>query len=109
MGAIDVAAKVRAAAITAVDAGCFGEDFGVDTTVVVGQDPTGSVLVVYRIVLTLRSPLLGQWPLVNVSQIPSPNPTAEQVGQAVSQAMKGLRDLSSEILAGGQPAAVQPG
>jgi hypothetical protein len=109
MSAIDVAAKVRAAALAAVDKGCFGEDFGVDTTAVVAQSPGGSAMVVYTLIVSMRNPLLGQGPLVTITQIPFPHPSAEQVEQAVTQAMKGLRDLSSEILAGGNAAAFQLG
>jgi hypothetical protein len=109
MSAIDVAAKVRAAAVAAVDKGCFGEDFGVDINAGLAQTPTGGLAVLYTLILSTRSPLLGQGPLVNFTQVASPNPTAEQVEQAVTQAMKSLRDKASEILTGGNPAAVQPG
>lgn len=109
MGAIDMDAKVRSAAVAAIDKGCFGEDFGIDTSAVVAPTPTGGAVVLYTLILTLRSPLLGQGPLVNITQIPSPNPTSEQVEQAVTQAMKGLRDMSSKILAGDNAAAVHPG
>jgi hypothetical protein len=108
MSAIDVSAKVRAAALAAVDKGCFGEDFGVDASAVVAQSPAGGAVILYTLIVSMRSPLLGQGPLVNVTQIPSPHPTAEQVEQAVTQAMKGLRDLSTEILNGGNTAAIQP-
>lgn len=109
MSAIDVSAKVRAAAVAAVDKACFGEDFGVDTSCAMAQSPAGGVVVLYTLILSTRSPLLGQGPLVNITQIASPNPTAEQVEQAVTQGMKSLRDHASEILRGGNAAAVQPG
>lgn len=109
MAAIDIAAKVRAAALATVDKQCFGEDFGVDASAVAVQGPTGGVMVLYTLIVTMRSPVLGQGPLVNVTQIPSPHPTSEQVEQAVSKAMQGLRDLASKILTGDDTAAVQPG
>lgn len=109
MGAIDTGAKVRTAALAAVDKGCFGEDFGVDATADLAQTPAGATVVVYTLILTMRSPLLGQGPLVVITQIPSPSPTAEQVEQVVTQAMKTLRDMSSRILAGDNATAIQPG
>jgi hypothetical protein len=98
MGAIDIAAKVRSAALAAVERQCFGEDFGVIATAVVAPTPTGGFAVLHTLVVSTRSPLLGQGPLVNVTQIQAPDPTGEQVEQAVTGAMKGLRELSSKIL-----------
>lgn len=108
MAAIDVAAKVRTTALAVVERACLGEDFGVDSTATLVPGPTG-VVVVYTLVLSLRSPLLGQGPLVVMMQIPSPNPSTEQVEHAVTEGMKGLRDLSSEILRNGNAAAVLTG
>lgn len=108
MAAIDVAAKVRAAALATVGKSCLGEDFGVDATATLVQSPTG-VVVVYTLILSLRSPLLGQGPLVVMMQIPSPNPATEQVEHAVSEGVKGLRDLSSKILNDGNATAVLAG
>lgn len=107
MSAIDVAAKVRSAALAAVDKGCFGEDFGVDATATLVESPNGAV-VVYTLIVSMRSPLLGQGPLVTITQLPSPHPSAEQVEQAVTVAMKSLRDASTQILSDGNTAAVQP-
>lgn len=108
MAAIDNLAKLRATALSVIDKTCFGEDFGFDSSPVAVQSPTGGVMVIYTLILTKRSPLLGQGPLVNVTQIPSPDPTAEQVEQAVTQAMAGLRELSTKILTGDQPTAIHP-
>lgn len=99
MSATDIAAKVRAAGLAAIDKQCFGEDFGFDAAMVAAPSPSGSVVILYTLTITTRSPLLGQGPLVNVTQIQSPHPTGEQVEQAVTQAMAGLRELSSQILA----------
>lgn len=104
MAAIDNGAKLRATALTAIDKACMGEDFGFDATVSLAQSPTG-VVPVYTVVLTKRSPLLGQGPLVHVTTIPSPQPTDQQVEHAVTEAMKGLRELSTKLLTDGQ----QPG
>lgn len=100
MAAIDNGAKLRAAALAAIDKQCFGEDFGFDAAPSLGQGPNG-VVVLYTLIVTKKSPLLGQGPLVHVVNLPTPAPTAEQVEQAVTEAMKGLRDLSSKILTDG--------
>lgn len=109
MAAIDNNAKLRAAALSVIDKACFGEDFGFDAALVVAQAPTGGAMVVYQLVVTKKSPLLGQGPLVNVTQITSPDPTADQVEQAVTQAMKGLRELSTKILTDGRATPIHPG
>src|SRR5438105_765018 len=108
MAAIDNASKLRATALATIDKACFGEDFGFDAAVSLAQSPTGAVMPVYTVILTKKSPLLGQGPLVNVTQIPTPDPTAEQVEQAVTKAMAGLRELSTEILTGDQSRSVNP-
>jgi hypothetical protein len=108
MSAIDTAAKLRSAALATIDRQCFGEDFGFDATAVVAPAPTGGVMVVYTMIVTKKSPLLGRSPLVNVTQIQSPDPTGEQVEQAITQALSNLRDLSSKILTGDKPAAPHP-
>lgn len=106
MAAIDIAAKVRSAALAAIEKQCFGEDFGVDAAVGVVPSPTSGAMVVYTIIVTKKSPLLGQGPLVHVVQLPSPDPTTEQVEQAVTVAMSGLRDLSTKILTGDHTASL---
>lgn len=108
MAASDIAAKVRAAALATIERQCFGEDFGFDVAFTLAPSPTGGAMVVYTLTVTTRSPLLGQGPLVNVTQIQSPHPTGEQVEQAVTGALKGLRELSGKILASDRPSAVHP-
>jgi hypothetical protein len=98
MAATDIAAKVRSAALSTIERSCFGEDFGVDASASLAQSATGPV-VVYTLIVTTRSPLLGQGSLVHVTQIQSPDPSAEQIDQAVTQAMAELRRASSKILA----------
>lgn len=108
MTAIDNGAKLRAAALAAIERQCFGEDFGFDAALVVAPSPTGGAMVVYQLVMTTKNPLLGQGPLVNVTQLTSPDPTAEQVEQAVTSAMKGLRELSTKILTDGNATPIHP-
>ena len=108
MAATDNGVKVRTAALAAIDKACFGEDFGLDAAMQLAQTPNG-VMPVYALVFTTRSPLLGQGPLVHVATIPSPAPTGEQIEQAVTAAIKALRDLSTKILTDGNATPVHPG
>jgi hypothetical protein len=108
MAAIDIAAKIRSAALAAIDHQCFGEDFGFDVAFTLAPAPSGGAMVIYTLTVTARSPLLGQGPLVNVTQIQSPHPTGEQVEQAVTQALKGLRELSGKILTSDHTSTVHP-
>lgn len=106
MSAIDNGAKLRTAALAAIERACLGEDFGFDAAPMLGQAPNGSTMVIYSLILTKKSPLLGQGPLAHVVHLPSLAPTTEQVEQAVGEAMKGLRDLSTKILTDGHTATV---
>lgn len=97
MGAVDVSGQVRAWALAEVEKQCFGEDFSVD----VGRDAVpmpGGVQVGYRIVISRQSPLLGQGPLFSLAPLLTPQPTAEQVGEAVTTLLRNLRDLSAQML-----------
>ena len=98
MAATDIAAKIRTAALAAIDAGCLGEDYGFDCAPMAAPTADGKVTVVYLLILTKRSPLLGQGPLLNVSQIASPDPSVADVEKAVTDGMQGLRELSSKLL-----------
>jgi hypothetical protein len=104
MPAIDIAAKIRATALAAVEAACLGEDFGFDCTLTVAPQPSG-MIAVYTLLVTKRSPLLGQGPLMHASQIPSADPLPVDVERLVTEGMKALRELSGKMLAGqnGQP------
>lgn len=107
MAAIDTAGRIRAAALAAIERECLGEDFGFDAALALVPGPSGPQ-VMYTLVVTMRSPLLSQGPLMNVTQIASASPSAEQVEQAVSGALRGLRDLSGKLLAGANGAAGLP-
>ena len=97
MGAVDNGAKLRAAVLAAIDKQCLGEDYGFDAAPSLGQGPNG-VVVLYTLIVTKRSPLLGHGPLVHAVNLPTPAPTAEQIEQAITEAMKGLRELSTKLL-----------
>lgn len=99
MTATDMDAKVRAAALATIDKQCFGEDFTFDCMPGAMQTPTG-ITILYTLIITKKSPILGHAALVNLSQIPAPDPAAEQVEQAVTSAMRKLRELSASKLAG---------
>jgi hypothetical protein len=105
MAAIDNAAKVRTAILAAIEQQCFGEDYGVDVSMQLAQSPTG-VMPVWALIFTTRSPLLGRGPLVHIATIPSVIPSGEQIEQAVTEGIKGLRDLSTKILTDGNAAPI---
>lgn len=102
MAAIDNAAKLRATALAAIERQCMGEDFGFDAAPVVGHAQGGGAMALYALIVTKKNPILGQGPLVNVTHLPTPAPTAEQVEKAVTDAMTGLRKYASELLAANQ-------
>lgn len=102
MTATDTGAKVRAAAMAAIEKQCFGEDFTFDCMPGAMQTPTG-ITVLYTLIVTKKSPILGHGALVNLSQVPCPDPSAEQVEKAVTDAMRKLRELSAQKLAGLKP------
>ena len=100
MGATDITAKICATAHTAIEAACLGEDYGFDCAPMPAQTPDGKMTIVYILTLTKRSPLLGQGPLLTVTQIQSPDPSAADVEKAVTEGMRALRELSSNMLSG---------
>jgi len=53
----------------------------------------------YVIVITMRSPLLGQPPLMHVAAVQVPRLTADLVKQLVTSGLQGLRRLSAQALA----------
>jgi hypothetical protein len=77
-----------------------GVDYVFDVTWQPAQMQTpGGVqnVVVYTIVLTRRSPLLGQGPLYHLAQIPSPRPTPEQVDEQISDGIRQLAALHEQV------------
>jgi hypothetical protein len=98
MPAIDVAAEIRATALTTINAQCLGEDFGFDCRMVINTTQRPMV-VLYQLVTSIQSPLLGEPPLNNISQIISPHPDQVAVEQVVTEAMAALRQLRKQLLA----------
>lgn len=87
-----------------IDAQCFGEDFGFDVVPQAIINPQAMVQYVFTI--TMRSPLLGQPPLLHVAAAQHPRPGRDDVKAVVTQALAGLRQLSAQVMASanGSPA-----
>jgi len=78
----------------------MGVDYGFDVTwqPVQAQTPQGvQNVVIYTIVLTRQSPLLGQAPLYHLAQILSPRPTPEQVDEQVADGIRQLAALHERL------------
>lgn len=103
MSAIDTSAQVRAWALAEIEAQCFGEDFGTDVGWDVLPGPGGQPVIAYRLMVSCRSPLLGQPPLFAVTPLLSPQPTAELVKNAVTESLRQLRSLAAELTRGSPP------
>lgn len=97
MGAVDVSAHVRALVLAETERQAFGEDFGIDVAWDVVPTPAG-VQVGYRIVLTARSPLLGQGPMFSVAPLLTPRPEEPEVAAAVTELLRQLRAASAQQL-----------
>ena len=98
MTAFDVSAQVRAWALAEAGKQCFGEDFGIDITPTAMPTPAGGVQAGYLIIVSCRAPLLGQGPLFSMAPLLTPQPTEEQVAEAVTETMRQLRALSTQML-----------
>jgi hypothetical protein len=104
--ATDVSAQVRTWALAEATRQCFGEDFGIDIVLNAAQTPSG-VQVGYLIVVSCRSPLLGQGPLFSLALLPTPQPTEQQITTLVRDRMRDLRELHAKTLT--TPNAAQNG
>lgn len=89
---VDQAAEVRLFMDEAIRKRKMGVEYGYDVTWMPAQSPQGTV-VVYTLVLTRQSPLLGQGPLFHLMQVPSPRPTAGQVEDLVTDGIRQLSEL----------------
>jgi len=99
MAAIDTSARIRASVADAIGKQCMGDDIGFDVAPmvpVVNGQPAG---VLYRLFFTKRSPLLGQGPLMNISQVAAADPSDAQILEAVTTALRELRELAAKLLA----------
>jgi hypothetical protein len=98
MAATDQHDEARAWLRAEIDAQCFGDDFGFDCVLQLAGTPEGMALQ-YVIVITMRSPLLGQPPLMHVAGRPVPRLTAEMITHVVTNGLRSLRQLSAQALA----------
>lgn len=98
MGAIDTAARIRATALDAIGKQCFGEDIGFDMFPGLAPGNGQQPVLVYTLVFTRRSPLLGRGDLMHVTQLLNV-PTDAQVTEAAGTALAQLRDLAAKLLA----------
>jgi hypothetical protein len=90
-------ARLTTLLTAAVAGAALGEDFGCDVRWDMAKQPAGVVLV-YVLLVTLRSPVLGQSPLVHFAVFPTPDLRYEQVGQFATSAVAELRALSARML-----------
>lgn len=103
MTATDIAAEVTAWAVAEVNKQCFGEDYGVAITLQMAPAQVqGGVVMqpMWMLVLTGRSPRLGEGPIFGMQPVAAARPTEEQVKGAVTSALRQLRDYAASKLAG---------
>lgn len=103
MGAVDQSEEARAWLRTEIELQCFGEEFGFDVAPQVLPSGDGMV---YVVVLTTRSPLLGQSPLMHVAGVPASRLTPELVKHVVTSGLRALRQLSVQTMAAGNGSAL---
>jgi hypothetical protein len=92
----DQSAEVREQVAEAIAARTLGVDYGFDVAWMPVQmnTPQGPrMMPVYTILITRRSPLLGQPALSHLAQIPFARPTAEQIEQQVAEGLRLLAEL----------------
>ena len=96
----DQDAEIRDLVEASISKRKMGVEYGFDVTwqPVQMQTPGGvQNVVVYTIVLTRRSPLLGQAPMYHLAQIMSPRPTPEQVDEQVADGIRQLAALHESL------------
>lgn len=107
--ATDIAAEIRGWVDDEIDKQAFGEDFGFAVTLaaVMQPGPQGPVRVpVWTVLITMKSPLLGEGPLYH-GPVPVgfTVPNEETVRAEVAKGLQQLRDLAASKL-GRKPAQV---
>lgn len=104
----DQADEVRHLADAAIARRQMGTDHGVDVSWVAAQTmtPAGPApVVIYQLLITRRSPLIGGGPLFHIAQIASPRPAEKEVDDAVAD---GMRMLAATYEALKKPPAAPP-
>lgn len=104
MTAVDIQAQVLGWVLDEIAGQCFGEDYGAAVTfgVVPMQGPAGAQAVpAWLLLITARSPLLGQGPLYHGPVgIGAPAPVEADVRAEVTRGLRALRELAASKLAG---------
>jgi hypothetical protein len=104
MTAVDISAEVTGWAVAEVGKQCFGEDYGVAVTLQMApaQVPGGGVTVqpLWMLLLTGRSPLLGEGPIFQMHPVAAARPTEAEVKTAVTGALRQIREYAASKLAG---------
>jgi hypothetical protein len=103
MGAVDISAQVRTWAMAEVEKQSFGEEFGVDVGWDAVPGPQGAQ-VGYRLMLTCRSPLLGEGPLFSLGSLVTPRPDEDQVAELVTEMIRQIRGVAQQKLAASKAA-----
>ena len=96
----DQSEEIRGHLAASISKRRMGVDYGYDVTWQPAQvqTPAGpSMMPVYMILITRRSPLLGQGPLSHLAQLAVARPTAEQVDAAVAEGIRLLAELFESL------------
>jgi hypothetical protein len=111
MAAIDNADRIRTAALAELDKQAFGDDISFD---VFGDliVENGAVVICYTMVFTKELPIMRSGPvllgqakesgrqrMMNVSRIQGCYPSAEQITETVTTALRQLREACTQTLA----------
>jgi hypothetical protein len=96
----DQSAGIREQVAEAIGPRAFGVDYGFDVCWTAAQVPTPQgprMMPVYMILITRRSPLLGQPALSHLAQIPYPRPADAQIDEQVAEGMRLLAELFEQL------------
>ena len=99
----DIHAQVCTWIASEIDKTGLGETYGYAVTWdrVAVQGPQGQVIIpAWHLLLTCRSPLLGQGDLFHLADLGVPRPVLATVRSAVAEGVGKLRDLAASKLAG---------
>lgn len=102
MAAEDIHARVLGWALDEAGKACFGEEYGVSVSwaAQAAQTPQGVVLApVWMLLLTAKSPLLGEGPMYHLVPLGSPLPLEDFTRKQVTDGIAALRALASRKLA----------
>ena len=95
MAAIDLTGQLREWVSEAIRLGCFGEDFGYDTSLRF-QPPR----LAWTVIITMPNPLLGQGPVVMPFSVDAGSLTQENISEGVQHVLAELRKTRRALLDG---------